>query len=441
MRLQLLTAVVKCYLKRPDEAQVLVETVLRVATENTLTPDIRDRAYVYWRLLSTNTDATKEVVVAEKPVISNESDNLELPVLNMLLRHISSLASVYHKPPELFLSTPVTFNDDDDDEYADELEEDPAAAIEAARAAYEESMAGPSSGGGGATPGPGPSSMEGGTVGGGNGAPVAYGVPGGGSGGGVDLLGGDLGGSGSAPPLVDLLGGDVPSTGAGGSGSGGSGGTIDLLGDLLGGGSTATATPTYSTAATVTVPKQTWLTAEAGGGMAVTGAFARRNGVILMEMSITNMSQGPMSDFAVLFNKNTFGAAAGQMEARALGPGESFDAAVPVAVGGEMAVMNPLMLLQVALKNNVDVYYFATSLPLDVLFVEGAAAPKETFLPLWKSIANFEVANLSLAIPTAQLDAYYARLADYNVFVRGGLARLGGLEGCVCFLLCFFLLC
>lgn len=47
--------------------------------------------------------------MAEKPLISEETDLLEPSLLDELICHISSLASVYHKPPSSFVAgrTPV----------------------------------------------------------------------------------------------------------------------------------------------------------------------------------------------------------------------------------------------------------------------------------------------------------------------------------------------
>ena len=55
------------------------------------------------RLLSTDPEAAKEVVLAEKPVIADTSSNLEPALLNVLLANLSTLSSVYHKPPEVHL--------------------------------------------------------------------------------------------------------------------------------------------------------------------------------------------------------------------------------------------------------------------------------------------------------------------------------------------------
>lgn len=58
-QLQILTAVVKLFLKKPGSSQGLVQKVLQAATSENDNPDIRDRAYVYWRLLSTDPEVAK----------------------------------------------------------------------------------------------------------------------------------------------------------------------------------------------------------------------------------------------------------------------------------------------------------------------------------------------------------------------------------------------
>ena len=69
--------------------------------QETDNPDLRDRAFIYWRLLSTDPEAARAVVLAEKPVIADTSAALEPSLLSTLLANLSTLASVYHKPPEV----------------------------------------------------------------------------------------------------------------------------------------------------------------------------------------------------------------------------------------------------------------------------------------------------------------------------------------------------
>lgn len=75
VQIQILTAIVKLYLKKPDSSQNLVQTVLQSATKNCDNPDIRDRAYVYWRLLSTDPEAAK--VSKSVPPALEYSDKLK----------------------------------------------------------------------------------------------------------------------------------------------------------------------------------------------------------------------------------------------------------------------------------------------------------------------------------------------------------------------------
>ncbi|KIO21140.1 hypothetical protein M407DRAFT_130485, partial [Tulasnella calospora MUT 4182] len=103
VQLQTLTAVVKLFLKRPDSAQGIVQQILEKATKDCDSPDVRDRAYIYWRLLSTDPAAAKAVVLAMRPPISLPRTTVSPAVLEELLGEIGSLASVYHKPAETFI--------------------------------------------------------------------------------------------------------------------------------------------------------------------------------------------------------------------------------------------------------------------------------------------------------------------------------------------------
>jgi hypothetical protein len=92
-------------LKRPGSGQDLVNSVLAQSTQESDNPDIRDRAYVYWRLLSSNPEVAKAVVLAEKPPIDHDSATVSETLLDELIGHIGSLASVYHISPSLLGSS------------------------------------------------------------------------------------------------------------------------------------------------------------------------------------------------------------------------------------------------------------------------------------------------------------------------------------------------
>jgi AP-1 complex subunit beta-1 len=103
VQLQLLTATVKCFLKNPEDTQDMVQRVLDLATEESDNPDLRDRGFIYWRLLSTDPEAAKMVVLGDKPVIEDDTFKLDPSLLNSLIGQIATLSSVYHKPPEAFV--------------------------------------------------------------------------------------------------------------------------------------------------------------------------------------------------------------------------------------------------------------------------------------------------------------------------------------------------
>ncbi|KAF4658456.1 hypothetical protein FOL47_007975, partial [Perkinsus chesapeaki] len=67
VQLQLLTAIVKLFLKCPDIGEPMVTQVLQLCTEYSSNPDLRDRGYLYWRLLSTDPELAKQVVLCDKP--------------------------------------------------------------------------------------------------------------------------------------------------------------------------------------------------------------------------------------------------------------------------------------------------------------------------------------------------------------------------------------
>lgn len=101
VKLAILTASVKLYLKKPEEGELIIQKVLKLATEEADNPDLRDRAYIYWRMLSTSPEKTKFVVLSEKPNIADDSYNqYNDDLIASLIDSISSLSSVYHKTPE-----------------------------------------------------------------------------------------------------------------------------------------------------------------------------------------------------------------------------------------------------------------------------------------------------------------------------------------------------
>ncbi|CED84504.1 vesicle-mediated transport-related protein [Phaffia rhodozyma] len=105
VQLALLTATVKLFIRRPVAGQELLPKVLKLATEEAENPDLRDRGFFYWRLLSTDPTGARDIVLAEKPPISTETDRMDRGLLDQLLMHTGTLSSIYHKSPQTFIRT------------------------------------------------------------------------------------------------------------------------------------------------------------------------------------------------------------------------------------------------------------------------------------------------------------------------------------------------
>ncbi|ELW66518.1 AP-1 complex subunit beta-1 [Tupaia chinensis] len=453
VQLQLLTAIVKLFLKKPTETQELVQQVLSLATQDSDNPDLRDRGYIYWRLLSTDPVAAKEVVLAEKPLISEETDLIEPTLLDELICYIGTLASVYHKPPSAFV-------------------EGGRGVVHKSlppRTASSESTESPETAPAGAAPGEQPDVI-----------PAQGDLLG-------DLLNLDLGPPVSGPPLatssvqmgaVDLLGGGLDSLIGGTNlvappaatvpanlGAPMGGGLSDLF-DLTSG--VGTLSGSYVAPKAVWLPamkakgleisgtftrqvgsismdlqltnkalqvmadfaiqfnrnripgtvKRVWLPAMKAKGLEISGTFTRQVGSISMDLQLTNKALQVMADFAIQFNRNSFGLApAAPLQVHApLSPNQTVEISLPLSTVGSVMKMEPLNNLQVAVKNNIDVFYFSTLYPLHILFVEDGKMDRQMFLATWKDIPNENEAQFQIRDCPLNAEAVSGKLQSSNIF-------------------------
>uniref|UniRef100_A0A4W3JT54 AP complex subunit beta n=1 Tax=Callorhinchus milii TaxID=7868 RepID=A0A4W3JT54_CALMI len=343
VQLTLLTAIVKLFLKKPTDTQELVQQVLSLATQDSDNPDLRDRGYIYWRLLSTDPVAAKEVVLSEKPLISEETDLIEPTLLDELICHIGSLASVYHKPPNAF--------------------------VEGSHGIHRKHL------------------------------PIQ--------------LGGPVGPPTTATLTLEQQPQVIPSQG-------------DLLGDLL----------NLDLGPPVNVPQMSsmqmgavdllgggldslvWLPAMKAKGLEISGTFSRRQGHIYMDMTFTNKALQHMIDFAIQFNKNSFGVIPTTPLPihTPMMPNQSIDISLPLNTIGPVMKMDPLNNLQVAVKNNIDVFYFSCLIPLSVLFVEDGKMERQVFLATWKDIPNENELQFQIKDCHLNADSVSTKLQNSNVF-------------------------
>ncbi|PFH36364.1 putative beta adaptin protein [Besnoitia besnoiti] len=373
VQLQLLTATVKLFLKKPAHTQDLVTKVLKMATEETYNPDLRDRAYIYWRMLSGNPDASKKVVFAPKPCINEDADALDYRTLDKLIGNISLLSSVYHKAPETFVTRQaapgaarqkeITASSDEDS--TDTRVEKAKRDMQRQHYSSDEKEDGDSSSDGSSeqsdsdTDGP------------------------------TDLLGLND----EAPPSKQ---GSKPNN--------------DFF-DI-------------SFSAGPAVAKPVVLTADRPGsqgktGLEIAAALARFNGMIRLHLSFSNRSQVPLNGWALQFNKNSFGLApAGPLQVGDLLPGSSTETTVPVVPGQLNSNTAPGQppSLQVAVKTNLDVFYFTVPFDLCVVLQENSSADKDLFRQRWQAIGEGrQHALMAVAANSQSVQAVIAQLEAINI--------------------------
>ena len=122
VQLTVLTAVVKTYLKavesQPGKNQAALERVLQLATSSGA-PDLRDRAYFYWRLISSDPAAAQRIVLADKQELV-EVPLIEKGLLSELLSQMGCVSAVMHKPAALLFASDrgFVYYDDSDEETA-----------------------------------------------------------------------------------------------------------------------------------------------------------------------------------------------------------------------------------------------------------------------------------------------------------------------------------
>ncbi|PWA14591.1 hypothetical protein CCH79_00017607, partial [Gambusia affinis] len=370
VQLTLLTAIVKLFLKKPSETQELVQQVLSLATQ---------------------------VVLSEKPLISEETDLIEPTLLDELICHIGSLASVYHKPPSAFVEgshgihrkhLPVQHSSIDTGESP--VSGGPAAAMDQPHVI-------PSQG-----------DLLGDLLNLDLGPPVNVPQVSSMQMGAVDLLGGGL------DSLVgqNFIPSSVPSTFAP-SPTPAPPAVSSGLNDLF-----ELSTGMAITAGGFIAPKAVWLPAVKAKGLEISGTFSRRQGHMYMDMSFTNKALQHMNDFAVQFNKNSFGVIPTSPLPihTPLMPNQSIEVSLPVNTIGPVMKMDPLNNLQVAVKNNIDVFYFSVLIPLNIFFVEDGKMERQVFLATWKDIPNENELQYQIKDCHLNADTVSGKLQNNNVY-------------------------
>jgi AP-1 complex subunit beta-1 len=383
VQLQLLTATVKLFLKTPTEqAQDMIRRVLSSATNETDNPDLRDRAYIYWRLLSSDPEAARDVVLAEKATISAGSQSLEPALLDELIANLGTLSSVYHKPPDTFASrrrAAVLKADEADLDFGDE--DDDVAQM--------------------------PSST-------------------------ADMLGsGDVTAQGAqipsqqgqqqtqkATPANDLIG-DLLGEGNNQQQSQPQPAAAGGLDDLLGG-------PEPVQGAGSAQPAErlpTLLSSQKGQGLQIDGSFCRESGKPVLRLHLINQTSGSLDGFQIQFNKNPMSIAPAQLPipVSSLPPGGSATGDVGLVFTGTygQAVGDPPQL-QIAVKSpkqSQSVHYFSCAYDILKLFQSDGELMQNDFLQQWRGMDAQHEQTKTLNVTSPDADSLNRIMKENNIFV------------------------
>ena len=113
IKLQILSTAVKNFINKPDEknSENIVKLCLKKGAEESENPDVRDRAYFFWRLLENEPDLAKEMFNQLKPNFILKEDNcIPENIVDDMISNMTNLSSVYH-----CLSQDLLVQEDDDD--------------------------------------------------------------------------------------------------------------------------------------------------------------------------------------------------------------------------------------------------------------------------------------------------------------------------------------
>nr|GEV80855.1 beta-adaptin-like protein A [Tanacetum cinerariifolium] len=101
VRLHLLTAVMKCFFRRPPETQKALGSALAAGLAD-MHQDVHDRALFYYRLLQHNVSVANSVVNPPKQAVSVFADTQSSEIKDRIFDEFNSLSVLYQKPCYMF---------------------------------------------------------------------------------------------------------------------------------------------------------------------------------------------------------------------------------------------------------------------------------------------------------------------------------------------------
>jgi AP-1 complex subunit beta-1 len=104
VQLSLLTAVFKYFLVDSEDGQDMFQRIITMATSQVDSPDIRDRAFMYYYLLSEHPDEAHAIIKPEQPfLINTDLYSCDADLVKQLIPLIGTIAILYGKTPDEFV--------------------------------------------------------------------------------------------------------------------------------------------------------------------------------------------------------------------------------------------------------------------------------------------------------------------------------------------------
>ncbi|QSL67198.1 hypothetical protein MERGE_001588 [Pneumocystis wakefieldiae] len=100
----LLTASAKLYIQQSHNNQSFILSLLKKVIEDTDNPDLRDRAYMYWRLLLEDNYTAKKIIMENIPPITLPLQNFDQKTLDELCLNLGSLSNIYYRTPSQLIA-------------------------------------------------------------------------------------------------------------------------------------------------------------------------------------------------------------------------------------------------------------------------------------------------------------------------------------------------
>ena len=120
IQINILDSATKTFLKcQSEESYNILNQVFDFCTKECEDPDVRERGYMYYRLMTIDPQIANKIIVNEKPRINEDVSGFDDNLLAVLMDNLGTLSTIYEKPPEAFVKKTKEkyFEDDNEGEY------------------------------------------------------------------------------------------------------------------------------------------------------------------------------------------------------------------------------------------------------------------------------------------------------------------------------------